>query len=148
MTTFIVLFAIIAVIGVALVIMLAADRLPGVAPTTHDEPPRDEPTFPMSAADLAAVQFSVRFRGYDMEQVDLFIDGLMDQLAVAEARAKGDYLSTSLADSPSDLESDATSEAESDNGTSDADSDESDTGPVTVVTAANGADDSNAGTSD
>jgi DivIVA domain-containing protein len=96
-TTFIIIFAIIAVVGVALVVMFTADRLPGIAPATHDEAPRDEPQFPMTAADLATVQFGVRFRGYDMQEVDTFIDGLIDQLAVAEARANGDYMSTGWA---------------------------------------------------
>lgn len=100
--TFIIIFAVIAVVGVAVVVMFTADRLPGIAPVTHDEPPRDEPQFPMTAADLAAVQFGVRFRGYDMQEVDQFIDGLIDQLAVAEARANGDYLSTGWASASSE----------------------------------------------
>ena len=97
MTTFIIIFAIIAVVGVALVVMFTADRLPGIAPATHDEAPREEPQFPMTAADLATVQFGVRFRGYDMQEVDTFIDGLIDQLAVSEARSNGDYMSTGWA---------------------------------------------------
>lgn len=97
MTIFVILFAVIAVVGVALVFMFAADKLPGIDNATHDEPPREELHFPVTAAELAGVQFSVRFRGYDMEEVDVFIDNLVDQLAVAEARSNGEYLSTAPA---------------------------------------------------
>lgn len=110
MTTFIIIFGVIAVVGVAVVVMFTADRLPGIAPATHDEAPREEPQFPMTAADLAAVKFSVRFRGYDMQEVDEFIDGLIDQLAVAEARSSGNYLSTGWASAPEPDEGDSTDE--------------------------------------
>jgi DivIVA domain-containing protein len=100
MTVFVILFAVIAVVGVALIFMFAADKLPGIDNPTHDEAPREELNFPVTAAELAGVQFSVRFRGYDMEEVDVFIDNLVDQLAVAEARANGDYLTTAAATAP------------------------------------------------
>ena len=101
MTIFVILFAVIAVVGVALIFMFAADKLPGMDNPTHDESPREQLNFPVTAAELAGVQFSVRFRGYDMEEVDVFIDNLVDQLAVAEARANGDYLTTaSVVDQP------------------------------------------------
>lgn len=97
MTIFVILFAVIAVVGVALVFLFAADKLPGIDNPTHDESPREELQFPVTAAELAGVQFSVRFRGYDMEEVDVFIDGLVDQLAAAEARANGEYMTTGRA---------------------------------------------------
>jgi DivIVA domain-containing protein len=100
MTIFVILFAVIAVVGVALVFMFAADKLPGLDDVTHDESPREQLRFPVTAAELAGVQFSVRFRGYDMEEVDVFIDGLVDQLATAEARADGAYMATAAAVPP------------------------------------------------
>jgi DivIVA domain-containing protein len=100
MTVFVILFAVIAVVGVALVFMFAADKLPGIEDPTHDEAPREDLQFPVSAAALAGVQFSVRFRGYDMEEVDVLIDNLVDQLAVAEARANGDYITTAVPPAP------------------------------------------------
>jgi DivIVA domain-containing protein len=93
-TIFVILFAVIAVVGVALIFMYTADKLPGIDSPTHDDSPREQLSFPVTAAELAGVQFSVRFRGYDMQEVDVFIDSLVDQLAVAEARANGDYLTT------------------------------------------------------
>jgi DivIVA domain-containing protein len=94
LTIFVILFAVLALIGVALVLFFLADKLPGIDAPSHDEPPREELTFPVSAAELAGAQFTVRFRGYDMEEVDRVVDSLVDQLAVAEARANGDYFAT------------------------------------------------------
>jgi len=92
MAIYVVLFAVVALVAVALVILFLADRLPGMAPATHDEVPRPPLSTPITAADLAQAQFSVRVRGYDMEEVDILIDTLVDQLAAAESHATGGYV--------------------------------------------------------
>lgn len=88
MALYVVLFAVIALIGVAIVMLFLADRLPGLGDATHDAQPQPPLAFPIEARDLAQVQFAVRIRGYDMDEVDTLIDSLVDQLAAAEARVE------------------------------------------------------------
>jgi DivIVA domain-containing protein len=94
---YITVLLVVAIVAVAAVLLAASGRITGMPDVTHDEAPRPTLQFPVSAADLAGVQFAVRFRGYDMDEVDTLIDSLVDQLAVAEARADGSYLSSTPA---------------------------------------------------